>query len=197
MLMKIKEFEWSLIDLNIYSDKQSEILISNAMIYNEIRKYDERCIYKELGIQEMQVIYSDFCDNWKGVFKALNINYRPLENYNMTENSNEYFIKDKEKIHHAGIDTQTDYTTTFDNTAFRNDTQTESDIADVETIFDNTKTDENNIASNEIRKYKNEKYGNLGVTTSQQMLQSEIDIRIKNYVKMFVKSFVNEIAFYI
>ena len=98
---------------------------------------------------------------------------------------------------HNGADTSTNYITSFDDTNFRNDTQTENNFSDIITEYSNTQTDENNIASNEIHKTKNTKYGNLGVTTSQQMLQSEIDIRLKNYVKMFVKAFVNEIAYYI
>ena len=196
-MLKIKEFEWSNIDLNVYGDTQEEILVKNATVYNEIRYYDERTIYKDFGIAEMQVNFSEFSENWKKVFKALALDYKPLENYNMTENYNDYYIKDKSAIKHGGSDTSTNYITSFDDSTFRNDTQTENTFADVITEYNNTQTDENNIASNEIHKTKNEKSGNLGVTTSQQMLQSEIDIRLKNYVKMFVKTFINEIAYYI
>ena len=196
-MLKIKEFEWSNIDLNVYGDTQEEILVKNATIYNEIRYYDERTIYKDFGISEMQENFAEFADSWKKVFKALALDYKPLENYNMTENYNDYYIKDKNTVKHAGADTSTNYITSFDDTNFRNDTQTENNFSDIITEYSNTQTDENNIASNEIHKMKNEKSGNLGVTTSQQMLQSEIDIRLKNYVKMFVKAFVNEIAYYI
>lgn len=195
--MKVKNFDWSNLDLNLYGDTQSEIIVKNETVYSEIRQYDERFIYKDFGIAEMQVLYSEFADSWKKVFQALALDYKPLENYNMKENFNDYTIKDNNTVKHNGVDTNTNYTTSFDDTTFRNDTQTENDIADVITEYSNTKTDENNIASNEIHKMKNEKFGNLGVTTSQQMLQSEIDIRIKNYVKMFVKAFINEIAFYV
>lgn len=195
--MKIKEFDWSNIDLNIYGDTQEEILVKNATIYNEIRYYDERIIYKDFGISEMQVNFSEFADNWKKVFKALAIDYKPLENYSMIENYNDYYIKDKNTVKHAGDDTSTNYITSFDDTNFRNDNQTVNNFSDVISEYSNTQTDENNIASNEIHKTKNEKSGNLGVTTSQQMLQSEIDIRLKNYVKMFVKTFINEISYYI
>ena len=195
--MKIKEFDWSSLDLNVYGDTQEEILVKNETIYNEIRYYDEREIYKDFGIAELQLSFSEFAENWKKVFKALALDYKPLENYNMSENYNDYYIKDKSTIKHNGSDTSTNYTTSFDDTNFRNDTQTENNFSDVITEYSNTQTDENNIASNEIHKTKNTKYGNLGVTTSQQMLQSEIDIRLKNYVKMFVKAFINEIAYYI
>ena len=196
-MLKIKEFEWSNIDLNVYGDTQEEILVKNATIYNEIRYYDERAIYKDFGIAEMQLNFSEFAESWKKVFKALALDYKPLENYNMTETYNDYYIKDKNTVKHAGADTSTNYITSFDDAAFRNDTQTENNFSDVITEYSNTQTDENNISSNEIHKTKNEKSGNLGVTTSQQMLQSEIDIRLKNYVKMFVKAFINEIAYYI
>lgn len=196
-MLKIKEFDWRSLDLNVYGDTQDEILVKNETVYAEIRNYDERTIYKDFGIAEMQVNFSEFSESWKKVFKALAIEYKPLENYNMIENYNDYYIKDKNTIKHGGTDISTNYTTSFDDSTFRNDTQTENNIADVITEYSNTQTDENNIASNEIHKTKNEKSGNLGVTTSQQMLQSEIDIRLKNYVKMFVKSFINEIAYYI
>ena len=196
-MLKIKDFEWSYIDLNIYGDTQEEILVKNATIYNEIRYYDERTIYKDFGIAEMQTNFSEFADSWKKVFKALAIEYNPLENYNMVEQFNDYYIKDKSTLKHNGSDTSTNYITSFDDTNFRNDTKTENNFSDIITEYSNTQTDENNIASNEIHKTRNEKSGNLGVTTSQQMLQSEIDIGLKNYVKMFVKTFVNEIAYYI
>lgn len=196
--MKIKEFDWSSLDLNVYGDTQEEILVKNETVYAEIRNYDERTIYKDFGIAEMQVSFSEFSESWKKVFKALAIEYNPLENYNMIEYNHEYLQRDNVKYTNNNDSTTTDKTTTFDDTTFRNNTQTTDNSTNTQTTeYMNNLTDDNNINSNQITTTKNTKSGNLGVTTSQQMLQAEIDIRIKNYVKRMVKEFVDEISYYI
>ena len=42
-----------------------------------------------------------------------------------------------------------------------------------------------------------EKYGNLGVTTSQQMLESELELRKRNIYNEYLDRFINEYCFYI
>lgn len=200
--MLLKELDLSSIDFAIsYFDSETNTtveLVNSNTVYAEVRNYDERKLYKELGTAEIQLAYTEFTRNWIDVFKALAIEYKPLENYNMIESNHEYLQLDNIKHTNNNESTTTDKTTTFDDSTFRNNTQTTDNSTNTQTTeYMNNLTDDNNINSNQITTVKNMKSGNLGVTTSQQMLQAEIDIRIKNYVKRMVKEFVDEISYYI
>lgn len=200
--MLLKELDLSSIDFAIsYFDSETNTtveLVNSNTVYAEVRNYDERKLYKELGTAEIQLAYTEFTRNWIDVFKVLAIEYKPLENYNMIESNHEYLQLDNIKHTNNNESTTTDKTTTFDDSTFRNNTQTTDNSTNTQTTeYMNNLTDDNNINSNQITTVKNMKSGNLGVTTSQKMLQAEIDIRIKNYVKRMVKEFVDEISYYI
>lgn len=200
--MLLKDLDLSFVDFSIdYYDEEKKTtveLVNSNTVYVEIKNYDERKLYKELGIAEIQLDYTEFTRNWIDVFKALALDYKPLENYNMIEYNHEYLQRDNVKYTNNNDSTTTDKTTTFDDTTFRNNTQTTDNSTNTQTTeYMNNLTDDNNINSNQITTIKNTKSGNLGVTTSQQMLQAEIDIRIKNYVKRMVKEFVDGISYYI
>lgn len=45
-------------------------------------------------------------------------------------------------------------------------------------------------------KVTTEKGGNLGVTTSQQMIQSELDLRAKGFILEIIKDIINQITIY-
>lgn len=200
--MLLKELDLSSIDFAIsYFDSETNTtveLVNSNTVYAEVRNYDERKLYKELGTAEIQLAYTEFTRNWIDVFKTLAIEYKPLENYNMIESNHEYLQLDNIKHTNNNESTTTDKTTTFDDSTFRNNTQTTDNSTNTQTTeYMNNLTDDNNINSNQITTVKNMKSGNLGVTTSQKMLQAEIDIRIKNYVKRMVKEFVDEISYYI
>lgn len=51
--------------------------------------------------------------------------------------------------------------------------------------------------SGHIVTHELEKYGNLGVTTSQQMLESELELRKRNIYNEYLDRFIDEYCFYI
>lgn len=51
--------------------------------------------------------------------------------------------------------------------------------------------------SEHIVTHELEKYGNLGVTTSQQMLESELELRKRNIYNEYLDRFIHEYCFYI
>ena len=55
----------------------------------------------------------------------------------------------------------------------------------------NTKDSEHKVI------HEMEKYGNLGVTTSQQMLESELELRKRNIYNEYLDRFIHEYCFYI
>ena len=152
-------------------------------------------------------------DKW---VKALNIEYEPLYNYDRTE---EYTDEHKGKFDNKanGTSTQTNnLTETRDLTGSNDSTTTGSSkayndadlIEKEETVLDqdtteggtvtNTGTVGNvsNTGENGSDEYTNNHkarmFGNIGVTTSQQMLQSELDIARWNLYEHIADLFASE-----
>lgn len=83
----------------------------------------------------------------------------------------------EETIYNLKTDTETDNT----NTRERTNT----------TITHDGKT----YTAHDIEINELEKGGNLGVTTSQQMIQSEVEMRLKPLIKMYLDTFIKEYAY--
>ena len=104
------------------------------------------------------LIIAKFLDNWKSVFEAYTASYNPLENYSMLEQEN---VASKITTTSKGDSASYGFNTTEENgspTAHGESEVTSGGLAD----------DNERILN---------RSGNIGVTTSQQMLQSEIDLR--------------------
>lgn len=126
------------------------------------------------------IINSHYAPIWERTAYALGIEYKPLENYSMIEQ------KEFEQDHIRELKDKLNTTTTdtTENTSSRyainsNDYTPESKTkngGDVKNITDNDytgKTTDRTIRDTLTRS------GNIGVTTSQQMLESEINLRNK------------------
>lgn len=127
------------------------------------------------------------------MLEAYYSDYKPLENYNGKETvtqiygeQNETYIDgERQDSNTIGNErsTSTDSVTSFDTTDFsetgrnitENNARTDNSIKGVQTNTKNSNEYTNTIIT--------EKSGNLGVTTSQQMIESEIDMRLKNNIK--------------
>lgn len=171
-----------------------------------------------LRCQEFELLYSepDFLTSAINVWsrknyrtfekwvKALNIEYDPLYNYDRTE---EYEDEHQGSFNSSG---QGNNTLTNNLTDTTNDTLTHSEKAYNDTNYVGTTQDQSNgsitrtgTASNALSNsntgsdtYKNTHkarlFGNIGVTTSQQMLQSELDIARWNLYQHISDLFCNE-----
>lgn len=149
------------------------------------------------------IIFIMYADKWAKLWDTLSIEYNPLENYNMTEN--ETPAETTETITPAEItetitpaETTTEskpakLTTENDVSAFNSSgysdnekTTTTGDVNDKGTESINVDTAGTNktevdTAGTNVFTVQNgrelTRSGNIGVTTSQQMLQSEIELR--------------------
>ena len=158
-----------------------------------------------------RVIYEDF---GKGVYDALKAQYNILDNYNGKEthtitetNTKTGDIKttgnNTNNTSTNTTGTNTEKVTTFETdnlkTAGGADTTTDSTTTDTTTTSNTltgTATANSTQTFNNVTDTKNfsettERAGNLGVTTSQQMVMSELDLRSK-YIcaKMVVDKFI-------
>lgn len=180
---------------NTYSGYKTQITLFNLWdVYNAIYKPDFLKAY-ESSIME----------------------YNPLSNYDSKE-TNVYLQndgKEENKIIHGKTTTNTandvineTETTTFDSTNYRPEEKTtqsgSTTVADSgTTTTEITKTPkslavgEKTYSADEVRAEIKEKSGNIGVTTSQQMLQSEIDLRLSPVVMLYLDQFANTYFYYV
>lgn len=149
----------------------------------------EHLPYNPAGAAVMALLWSRYGANWNKRYAALQTEYNPLENYSMVET---------ETVDGTNTGTQATAETVDRDTSAQTDTEatgsiygydsstpspsdkqessvTSSGTEDV--ARNNTRTD--NLAHSEDRELT--RAGNIGVTTSQQMLQAELDIRMYDF----------------
>ena len=127
---------------------------------------------------------------------ALYAAYNPLNNYDMTESESVGRKIDKTVTTPTGTTTQSYKSTTFDDTTLRNVDETTNTTSMVTTVTpSNTQTIPDisgSFNNGETRKLT--RSGNIGVTTSQQMIESELEMRKKSVanwlIEFFVKSYM-------
>lgn len=124
---------------------------------------------------------------------TLSLEYNPIENYSMTEKGTDTRTPNITQTNKGintntvGVDTSiTTGKTTFDRSdSFINDTKTTNTGTNTDTQdIDTTVT----TAGNEKTVHEFTRSGNIGVTTSQQMIESERKLAMFSVVDLFVKA---------
>lgn len=183
------------------------IFTSSEMFSFLTNKYGERYFYKMYDSENVQ-------NNTKSVLQAsvyislygkshkyeydklvdtLSLEYNPIENYSMTEKGKDTRTPDitqtnkGKNTNTVGLDTSiTTAKTTFDkSTDFINDTKTTNAGTNTDTQDINTTV---TTAGNETTAHELTRSGNIGVTTSQQMIESERKLAMFSVVDLFVKA---------
>lgn len=116
------------------------------------------------------VIFNRFSEKWKHIYDAMMKEYNPLENYSMVEDEN--------------VNTDITNTSNGSSNVFGFNTQSVDGVPDGKNEVSNTTSGK---FKDNYRQLK--RSGNIGVTTSQQMLESELEIR-KN---IFIETVMNDI----
>lgn len=153
-------------------------------------------------------LYNEYMtSNLNKAIIALTAEYNPLNNYEgKTEIIQEYgeqkqnFVKGQESIkntNNAVTDNTEDYVTSYDSDIFSPSTKNKNDYGErISTTENGTRTDTNTINSY-TNKVTEIKAGNMGVTTSQQMITEEINLRLKNIYDMYIDNFVKNVCYMI
>lgn len=150
-----------------------------SCVYERIQKLIDDGKLSHASVEQYLAssIINKFRDSWNKIYDAITTNYSPLENYDMaqTETPNVTHTKTvKQKL-------------TTENDAFGfNSTEP---VHQTKSTASGTKLD-NEETNSETGTRGLTRHGNIGVTTSQQMLQSEIDLR-SNY--QFVEQLFNDV----
>ena len=147
---------------------------------------------------------------------ALNIDYNPLENYDRMEEWTDSGTRTntgtqstnttgKDNLTGSGNSTNTDEISAYNSASFQNDkknTTNSSNSSETNTTTNSTRTDNltesnSNTRTDNLSEKTNSNrigraHGNIGVTTSQQMLQSELDIAKWNIYEQITDLFLSE-----
>lgn len=124
---------------------------------------------------------------------TLSLEYNPIENYSMTEKGTDTRTPNITQTNKGvntntvGVDTSiTTGKTTFDKSdSFINDTKTTNTGTNTDTQDINTTV---TTAGNEKTVHEFTRSGNIGVTTSQQMIESERQLAMFSVVDLFVEA---------
>ena len=137
-----------------------------------------------------------FSDTYNRTFTkwadALNIEYSPLENYNrfedwrdIGESINTISSNTTDRI--TNEQTITKKVSPFENNQFQNSNEDSASVINDSTAWTAGRTD---INTDNTR--TGHTHGNIGVTTSQQMLEAELNISKWNIYENIAKLFANE-----
>lgn len=183
------------------------ILAPDEMFFYFVNKFGERDFYKyydnENATNNSNMVKqaSDYIAlygkshkyEYDKLVDTLSLEYNPIENYSMTEKGTDTRTPNitqtnkGKNTNTVGVDTAiTTGKTTFDKSdSFINDTKTTNTGTNTDTQdIDTTVT----TAGNEKTVHELTRSGNIGVTTSQQMIESERKLAMFSVVDLFVKA---------
>ena len=139
--------------------------------------------------------------NLKSQLDVMNEVYNPIENYDSNEESTstiglkeENFKKganiDKTEVGQGTITTKSDVTSYESNTFAEADKVTTDESARTTTSTMGERSDIR-TEKEHVDKISKRIHGNIGVTTSQQMIESELELRKRNVVTEYLTEFAN------
>ena len=208
-------------DQDYLMDHSGTKAISNAVLMHLI-KYGEdvegapvKVLSKQSVIDLCRQILNRFADAWDKIYTTLQAEYNPLENYNMKEEvkpdtydqedipagwnkQTKREVNQNVSVSDSGSHNQTDVwgfnsSTGVPSAKVTTDgTVTTSGDADdnYETVTETEVTGRKKLHKGSVQ---TERSGNIGVTTSQQMAQAEIDLRIKNHMEDIIFRDVDQV----
>lgn len=192
----------TVIGLDAYANSHDKSIFDSMQLPSDI---DKEAVTDDilLNAGEFEVLYPDleFFTQAVGIWskryyrtfekwaKALNTDYNPLENYDRTEEWTDNSSSSgttSGKTEGNDSSTNSHDVSAYDSSTYSNDdrnTNTANSRADTESRADGS-TD--SIHSGRT-------HGNIGVTTSQQMLQAEMDLKLSLY-KQITDLFIQELC---
>lgn len=154
-------------------------------------------------------------------YAAWTSNYEPLQNYDSTETYLHLYDDgtDTTRITHGKVNTvsaasgttaptTSNYITTDESATPRLESQTtqsgtttDSESGTTTTTLEHSPTtatiDGESYTADKIESETRKKSGNIGVTTSQQMLQSEVDLRLNPLIMQYIDNFMRDYTYYV
>lgn len=132
-----------------------------------------------------------FNDKWNKVYNAfIESDYNPIENYSMVQEETPNITKETNSKTNTDLKTKTTEGSEIDTYGFNSSNSVPTGESETNTDVEVTGSKDTNftdVKETETGSRKLTRSGNIGVTTSQQMLQSEIELRKFNFIDMILK----------
>lgn len=147
---------------NVSGEKIVSPLLDNIVTGNTISS-------EELALIA-DIIIATCYQRWTKLFATFSLEYNPIENYSMVEE-----MTDDETVHEYGkVNTRTDTGSDTQEGSIYGFNSTNPSNADKQVMtLGETHTDTGSGSDTDTRNYTLTRAGNIGVTTSQQMIESE------------------------
>ena len=166
----ITEENVDILNMSYYMEHAPELSISNY--YKNMLELEEQEEIENANEEVAKYISMRFSEKWNRIYDVLLEEYAPLENYRMIEEETPNITKSKETKLDIKTDTETNnYVSGFNSTIPQHTTKGTS-TGDSLT----TGAKEENFET-ETGKRTLTRSGNIGITTSQQMEESELKLR--------------------
>lgn len=178
----------NLMTLNIdyYASHSSDKFLS-PLITKLMKKWQEQDYRDLISEQVAKIVYNRYGEKWKKIYDALMTKYNPLENYSMTEERTPDLTFEDTETQKSNIETERETSAENKYKGFNSSSPV---------TINKTDGTENVVTSgskldNEVSKTTTHtgtetltRSGNIGVTISQQMLQSEFEVRKYDFYNM-------------
>lgn len=167
--------------------------------------------YPAFFLAQWQRYVTRMLENVWRQYEALTENYNPLSNYDLMETESKGVKRDKNKMETTPAGTSTQHTTSNLYGLGNNSTPQPSDDVTTTTSFSEAKTTvettptnnttinfetETHSGYNEGEERFYHKAGNAGVTTTQSIIQEELELRKTDLLKEYVQNFIYYNCFY-
>lgn len=191
------------------------IIVDNVTLYTSDAVYAALRRYATYSYIDAEANITKFSAAWtawisqqghdlKCAYDALRASYNPIANYDMTETEGTGHQRDGDHTTSTPSGTAT-MTSTIDKAGFDSSAAVLSDVntstqsytdynVQTDSTHDNTLTrsDELPASYNEVTDRTLSRSGNIGVTTSQQMIESELNLRQQDLLENFVHRFMKK-----
>jgi len=190
------------LDINFhgnYEDRWISPLLEKFLTENETTHVME--LTSQNAILLLKSIYSKYIKNWTKQYATLGFQYNPIENYSMTESGTDgtTFNKSNSNNKSSSSSTTTSATQQQDVYGFNSSESVPSSKGDgnSSTSVSGTDNASGNESGYDSKQHSLTRSGNIGVTTSQQMIQAERELWMWNYFEEVVyQDLLTELTLY-
>ena len=205
-------------DLYKYAANANVNLLGNLSTFDFMKEYTENAEMLDFNInhdyenyvfltsqKEVQNAYQEFVKlvkshlllnsyKYSGLYKTTLLEYNPIENYSMSESGTDTRTPNLSTTDTMSIGAQSNSTTSTDSVS-PYDTQTFTDSNKTIVSENNGAREDSNTKTEtgtETTKHDFKRSGNIGVTTSQQMLESERKVVNFTFLKIVFANIIDD-----
>lgn len=179
----LQEYNYLNLDIDYYFGHSGEKDIS-ILFFNLLQQFNNN--FTQVISYLSHIVYNRFGKQWERTWKAITQDYKPLNNYDMSETEEVVDNETRSGSSHSEQNSLIESTNSkqgFNSNTFVNDTKNMLQGS----LDNNFQNDESNSTKDATIDRTLNRSGNIGVTTTQKMLQEEIEIRKYDFIKMVMR----------